>query len=91
MTQPDLFGRYDALLVEPATCSRCGTTERSGWMLENNHGTSTSDGMCMAQRLVTFHIRRAVETGNADALARDMARGRELNLPVEYIVREASA
>lgn len=104
--QPDLFGDYDHAQQEaerwrqPATCPACGTEERSGYMLRQNHGAEPGQSgicgfppgghpvyaaMCTAQYLVTNHITYATRKDNTEQLARDKARGRELGLDVDAI------
>jgi len=101
--QPDLFGDVDREEAaaraaaaareaerQPATCPACGLTEPNGWLLRNNH-TPYPDGRCVAQVLVTNHIRYYVRHNDAAALAERMQRGRELGLDVGAIVAAAEA
>lgn len=112
--QLDLFGEVEAqeaqrkaaddLHSQPATCPCCGTTERNGWLLRNNHGVDPETGgiggypvrehpiygaQCVAQSLVSSHITYYVREGKEDALEREVIRGRELGLDVEAIIEHA--
>lgn len=93
------------LAEQPATCPRCGTTEPNRLLLENNHGidgpgADTISGWprgkhpnygdrCVAQDLATSHIHYDIKQGNDDALARSVARGRELGLDTDAIIAQA--
>ena len=112
--QLDLFGEVEAqeaqrkaaddLHSQPATCPCCGTTERNGWLLRNNHGVDPETGgiggypvrehpiygaQCVAQSLVSSHITYYVREGKEDALEREVIRGRELGLDVDTCRRAA--
>lgn len=83
-------------------CPACGEVESHGWLLTINHGIDQDGtisgypvgkhpilgGQCVAQSLVEAHIRYSIRTNGPD-LAADVARGRELGLDVDEIVRDA--
>lgn len=88
---------------QPHTCPACGTTEPNEFLLRNNHGIDRDEticgwkigehpiygGKCVAQGLVSNHLRYAVATGNHELLEERSRRGRELGLDVDAIVAEA--
>ena len=91
--QPDLFGddtQHAPSRDQPATCPCCGITEPNQHLLHQNHGQSPPrrSGLCVAQELVSGHIRHAIVYG-WDHLPRSLARGRQLGLDVDAIAAQA--
>jgi len=98
-TQPDLFGEADAAearaeawrewTANPQTCPLCGNTERTGFLLNNNHllgygpdskrlYTSECTAMYLTRNHVLFWARPEVEDLTGGQLARDLRRAREV-------------
>lgn len=87
--------------TSPQACPICGHQEPSGWLVRNNHGVGPEgwgawpDGehpiyghQCLAQNLVTGHLRRTAGT-DSPHLDEYKARGRELGLDVDQIIADA--
>lgn len=92
------------LWEQPHTCPSCGTEERNGYLLQMNHGVNPETGgvahfppgrhpiygsSCVAQHLVTNHIRYAVRHDDEQMLTERIERGRALRLDVDAIVAAA--
>lgn len=84
--------------TSPQSCPICGHQESSGWLVRINHGVGADgwpDGVhpiygsqCLAQNLVTGHLRRTAGTDDPQ-ISEYMARGRALGLDVDAIMAEA--
>ena len=87
--------------TSPQRCPICGYEESSGWLVRINHGVGP-DGyaqwpggthpnygaQCLAQNLITGHLRRTAGTGDPH-LDSYIERGRALGLDVEQILADA--
>ena len=87
--------------TSPQSCPICGYQETSGWMVRINHGVGP-DGynrwpngehpiygsQCLAQNLVTGHLRRTAGTDDPH-LSVYIERGRALGLDVDQILADA--
>lgn len=87
--------------TSPQPCPICGYQETSGWMVRINHGVGPDgyaqwpDGehpnygtQCLAQNLVTGHLRRTAGTDDPH-LSAYIERGRALGLDVDQILADA--
>lgn len=88
---------------EPQTCPICGYQEASGWLVRINHGVGPDgysqwpDGMhpnygtqCLAQNLITGHLRRTAGT-DAPHIDAYIERGRALGLDVDQVLADAQS
>jgi hypothetical protein len=110
LEQPDLFGDWDReqerreIWNQPHTCSRCGTREPNGMLLQNNHGIDPETDlvfgfprgehtiygdMCVAQYLTRNHLIWAVRQG-IDRTPY-IARVVELGVDPDPIIKQAEA